>query len=142
MNRREFRRLADLRLADARALLAARRYAAAYYLAGYAVECGLKACIARRSRLYEFPPRNTQNLYTHDIDKLVIGAKLKGPLAHQKNNVEGFDENWTLVRAWTEESRYRIWSREQAEALVAATTDESATTEESAGVMAWIRRHW
>jgi hypothetical protein len=124
-------------------LLAGRRYSAAYYLAGYAVECGLKACIARQFRRSEFPPRNTQNLYTHEIDKLVIGAQLEGSLAEQKKNVRGFDENWSLVRAWTEQGRYQTWSRQQAEALLAAITEESSERPElSPGVMAWIRGHW
>jgi HEPN domain-containing protein len=47
MNRADLQSLSNLRLADARALLSAGRFAAAYYLAGYAVECALKACIAR-----------------------------------------------------------------------------------------------
>ena len=46
VNRWEFRELATLRLAEAKALLDAGLPDGAYYLAGYAVECGLKACIA------------------------------------------------------------------------------------------------
>lgn len=66
MNRRTFQQLSATRLADARALLAARRYAA-YYLAGYAVECALKACIAKQTRRYDFPPdpRSVSRIYTH-----------------------------------------------------------------------------
>jgi HEPN domain-containing protein len=143
VNRRDFRRLAEERLQDAQVLLTHRRYSAAYYIAGYAVECGLKACIARRSRLYEFPPQNTQNLYTHDLDKLVVGAKLEEPLAHQKRNIDGFEQNWKLVRAWSEESRYARWSQEEAAALFAAITDEWPENPAlSHGVMAWIRQNW
>jgi len=29
----------------------------AYYLAGYAVECAIKACIAKGTRRYEFPDK-------------------------------------------------------------------------------------
>ncbi len=43
MNRAELQRLAKDRLLDAKALFAARRWSGAYYLAGYAVECALKA---------------------------------------------------------------------------------------------------
>ncbi|MBV9327461.1 MAG: HEPN domain-containing protein [Chloroflexi bacterium] len=46
MNRAEYRRIARAKLADAQVLLRARRYDAAYYLAGYVVECGLKAWCA------------------------------------------------------------------------------------------------
>ena len=45
MTRPEWQRMAGERVRDASALLKVRRWSAAYYLAGYAVECGLKACI-------------------------------------------------------------------------------------------------
>lgn len=45
MNRVDFRQLAGLRIAEAKVLLDNNLYAGAYYLAGYAVECALKACI-------------------------------------------------------------------------------------------------
>ena len=35
-------------------MLAAGRYGAAYYIVGYAVECGLKACIAKLTQAEEF----------------------------------------------------------------------------------------
>ena len=48
--RAEWQTLADDRILDARAHLVAGvdRWSAAYYLAGYAVECGLKACVLAR----------------------------------------------------------------------------------------------
>jgi len=47
LNKTDLELLADLRLAEAAALLgmAPPMPDAAYYLAGYAVECALKACI-------------------------------------------------------------------------------------------------
>jgi len=45
VNKVEWRALAEARVLDAEALLAASRWPAAYYLIGYAVECGLKACV-------------------------------------------------------------------------------------------------
>ena len=47
MNRTDLQQPALTRLAEAKALLAAGFPAGAYYLAGYAVECALKACIAK-----------------------------------------------------------------------------------------------
>lgn len=137
MNRRDYCQLAELRLADAQVLLANRRYAAAYYLAGYAVECGLKACIARRFGLYEFPPRNTTNdLYIHSLEKLATNAKLAGLLDAQKRSVPGFVSNWSVVAAWNEQSRYQRWSRAEAETLLSAITDVPD------GVMEWIKLNW
>jgi len=45
VNRSEFQELVEVRLADADTLIKQGRYDAAYYLAGYAVECALKACM-------------------------------------------------------------------------------------------------
>jgi HEPN domain-containing protein len=47
--------LAEARLADAKVRLKNRRYDGAYYLAGYAIECALKACIAGRAKRHDFP---------------------------------------------------------------------------------------
>jgi HEPN domain-containing protein len=57
MDRGDFQRLAELRLKEAKALCAAGMYDGAYYLAGYAVECAIKACIAKRTKAEEFPPK-------------------------------------------------------------------------------------
>ncbi len=51
MNRSDFQRLTRLRLDEAKVLLANERYQGAYYLIGYAVECALKACIAKQTKL-------------------------------------------------------------------------------------------
>jgi HEPN domain-containing protein len=58
VNRAEFQRLAETRIADARALFEAGRNDAAFYLAGYAVECALKACIAKKTREHDFPAKS------------------------------------------------------------------------------------
>ncbi|MGC2744663.1 MAG: hypothetical protein WA672_15920 [Candidatus Angelobacter sp.] len=43
----DLQELAHLRLAEARLLLDGKSFAGAYYLTGLALECALKACIAR-----------------------------------------------------------------------------------------------
>ena len=45
MDRQDFQRLASLRRREAKNLLNSGLYDGAYYLSGYAVECGLKACL-------------------------------------------------------------------------------------------------
>ncbi len=55
MNRIDLQQLARARLREAEALLNAGEWSGAYYLAGYAVECGLKACIAKLTGLARFP---------------------------------------------------------------------------------------
>jgi HEPN domain-containing protein len=48
MNRTDLQTLARLRLTEAKVLLRAGQHAGAYYLAGYVIECALKACVAKQ----------------------------------------------------------------------------------------------
>ena len=50
LNRDNLQRVSDLRAEEARLLLDNGHYPGAYYLLGYAVECALKACIAKQVR--------------------------------------------------------------------------------------------
>jgi len=71
MNRTDLQALAEERLADAQALLASKRYGAAYYIVGYAVECGLKACIAKLTRAEDFYDKKlAQNIFKHDLKRV------------------------------------------------------------------------
>lgn len=84
-NRLEFQQIANERFIDAKALLAAGRYNGAYYLAGYAVECALKARIAKLTQAGDFPPKTRDGYYIHDLEKLAVTAGLK--------------KNWTPTRS-------------------------------------------
>jgi HEPN domain-containing protein len=53
--RKDFQRLADLRAGEAAFLAKGGREEGAYYLGGFAVECALKACIAKQTRRHDFP---------------------------------------------------------------------------------------
>ena len=76
MNRTDLQLLAEDRLKDAGVLLANGRFGAAYYLAGYAVECALKACIAKLTKAEDFPIKNsTSTVYIHDLKKLAATAR-------------------------------------------------------------------
>ncbi|MDR3622408.1 MAG: HEPN domain-containing protein [Paludisphaera borealis] len=48
LNHAELQRMTEERTRDAEVLLAGGRWAFAYYVAGYAVECALKACLLKR----------------------------------------------------------------------------------------------
>ena len=79
MNRLDFQKLAEIRIKEAKVLLDSSCYEGAYYLAGYAVECALKACVAQLTREHDFPPdkKELENIYTHNLDNLIVGAQLK-----------------------------------------------------------------
>lgn len=137
MNRLDFQRLAYERVRDADSLLFAGQWPGAYYLAGYAVECALKACVARLTNQHDFPDKVfAARCYTHNIETLVEAANLIALRnAEGKVNVP-FGKNWTLVKDWNEASRYLIWSEAQARKLYAAVNDPAT------GVFPWIAARW
>ncbi|MGD0499175.1 MAG: hypothetical protein ABSC23_12145 [Bryobacteraceae bacterium] len=81
MDRKDFQKLSRIRLREAKALASGGLPDGAYYLAGYALECALKACIAKATRRHEFPDRARANAsHTHDLPGLVKLAGLEEAL--------------------------------------------------------------
>ncbi len=106
LNRFDFQGLAVERLDDAAALLTSGRYACAYYVAGYAIECALKACIARKTQQYEFPSKDAPKYYVHDLAKLLSISGLESEFNSHAGKNPAFRANWALVKDWNEGSRY------------------------------------
>lgn len=138
MNRDDFRALAETRLSEAKSVLDAGFPDGADYLSGYAVECALKACIARRTREFDFPPRvsEVRDMYTPDLAKLVRIAGLEADRLLHLGACEVFTANWTTVKDWPEESRYARNSSDSALSLY-----DSITVPDH-GVLRWLRTHW
>ncbi len=136
MDRSEFQSLATERLDDAAALLKAGRYACAYYVCGYAVECALKACIARKTKQDEFPPRDAAKYYVHDIPKLLDIAGLGSEFAKEASQDPAFRANWAVVKDWSEESRYQGRQQQQAQESLGAVGDAQH------GVLRWLKGNW
>jgi HEPN domain-containing protein len=136
VNRRDFQELAQVRLIEAKALLDAGHCDGAYYLAGYAVECALKACISRLTLEGDFPDRRrVDDSYTHDFGRLVRAAALEEELSAAKLADQRFALNWSKVTDWNEGKRYeRI---EEAE----ATGLYEAISEQPSGVLRWLQRY-
>lgn len=139
MNRTEFRQLAEARAVDAKALLDAGRWAGSYYPAGYAVECGLKACIVARIEregvIFE-EKRFIEKSWTHNIDALVDAAGLQPQRIRAVTMNSTFGGYWLLVTAWSESDRYRWRTEAQARRMYEAVADHAN------GVLSWIRTHW
>ena len=137
MNRIELQRLAIERINDAKALLAARRWSGAYYVSGYAVECALKACIAKLMKSEEFPDKTfAEKCWTHNLQQLVGLAGLKAALDAAMRSDANLAENWDIVKDWIESSRYARTPKSQAEGLYAAITEKKH------GVMTWLKQLW
>jgi HEPN domain-containing protein len=137
MNRNDLRRLARIRIKEARVLLRAECYDGAYYLCGYAVECGLKACIAKATRRSEFPDlEKVKASYTHDLFALVKQAGLKLALEAEASGDPDFSRYWAVAKDWSEKARYIEHAEKKAKDLFQAVTDRQH------GVMRWLRKHW
>lgn len=137
MNRDDFRNLARTRRREARLLLQHRNYDGAYYLSGYVVECALKACIARKTKRYDFPDKDAVNKsYTHNLTQLIGQAGLDLELSEQMDSDELFAVNWAVVKDWSEASRYERHDRREARDLYSALTNRQH------GVLQWLRHHW
>jgi len=124
VNRKDFQSLARTRLAEAKTLLAADRFDGAYYLAGYAIECALKACIARRTQRHDFPDKKSVDAsHTHNLRDLVKVANLELVRLEEVKRDPAFGDNWDLVQEWSEQSRYRRVGAGMSQALVNAIGD-------------------
>src|SRR5262245_34144341 len=115
----ELRHLAEDRILDAAALLAANRWSCAYYVAGYAVECALKACIARLTNQDDFPRERkfVEECYTHDLERLLKAAGLKPAFDVEAAANPAFAVHWSVVKDWNEASRYEQNTQADAQTL-------------------------
>jgi hypothetical protein len=109
-----------------------------YYLLGYAVECGLKACVARQFRQDEVPEKTVViDFYTHRLDKLLGISGVKADLELRAGVDQTFHVNWNTVRDWSEASRYDHSTTEvKARDMLVAVTDPTT------GVMPWLKTQW
>ena len=146
MNRASFHQLPEVRIKEARALLAAEFPGGAYYLAGYAIECALKACIAKRTHEHDFPEKKLViDSHTHHLGKLLDLAGLSDLL---KKDVVGNIElklDWETVREWSEQSRYGLFDDDPIghwSGLASAQSLIDAVESKKGGVLRWIRQSW
>jgi HEPN domain-containing protein len=136
LTRRDFQRLADLRAKEAGLLAENRNEAGAFYLGGYAVECALKACIAKKTKRHEFPPKveDVRKVYTHNLEELLKLAGLDKQLEIDAKTNPNLGINWGVVKDWNEEKRYKA-SGLNGRDLHAAVSGPS-------GVLLWIKQRW
>ena len=137
MNRNDLQELSNARMREATILFDAGEYSGAYYLAGYAVECALKACIAKATQQYGFPDKDrAQRSYSHKPLDLMKVAELYDALESAMRSDQFLAANWTFVTEWSEQSRYEMWNLGKAAALLLAVSNPRG------GVLPWIQMHW
>jgi hypothetical protein len=80
-----------VRLGEARLLLDGKSFSGAYYLTGLAIECALRACIARSTEQYDFPDlKRLQNSWIHDLNQLLGTAGLTAHHAKKSDSDKRF----------------------------------------------------
>lgn len=137
MNRGDLQRLSAIREAEAKTLLAAGHYAGAYYLMGYAVECALKACIAKQVKEFDFPDKRlAQRVYTHDLKELMRWSGLESVMESELLRGSLVSRNWSVVSEWSEESRYTVDTEKRVDTFMKACGSEGT------GILPWIRERW
>ena len=134
--RKDFQRLTELRVKEAGALARSGNPQGAYYLAGLAVECALKACIAKKTKRHDFlpSPNHARGVYSHDLGDLLKLAGLADLLIHDTNNNYQLMESWVIIKAWSVDCRY------EASGLNGKAFVDSLNSPE--GVLTWIKLHW
>jgi hypothetical protein len=137
VNRIDFQQLASMRIEEAKVLLDQAEWSGAYYLAGYAVECALKACIAKLAKAEEYPDKEyAAKCFTHNIEKLIGLAGLKAQRDLDAPHGSERAGNWAAVKDWSELSRYQEKTQAEAEGLYDAITNAAN------GVFPWIVMRW
>jgi HEPN domain-containing protein len=109
VDRQQLQFLAKARIKEASILYKSGCFAGSYYLSGYAVECALKACIAKQTRKHDFPDRKlAQDAWVHDPEKLARTAGLLTKLSKEMQSNKALEMNWTTVKDWSETFRYEF----------------------------------
>lgn len=138
MNKSDLEALVDVRVKEAKLLLGNKCYEGAYYLLGYALECAIKACIAKQVREYDFPDKQLANAsYTHKLGDLLGVAGLKQKLQEKEKTDEDFKLNWAVANRWSEDARYEHTIEE-------ATVKDffEAITNNRSGILIWVKSWW
>jgi HEPN domain-containing protein len=138
VNRADLQALAQLRITEAQCLRGAGNYCGAYYLTGYAIECAFKAAIAKQIKEHDFPDKKLVNdSYTHNLEKLLDTSGLKKSLEEAMQASAALELNWSIVKDWSEEARYRHDITEpMAKDLMEACTSKPD------GVYQWLINWW
>jgi len=137
LKRSDCQKIAQVKLDDAILLFKNRRFSNSYYLAGYAVEIGLKACIARQIVRDTIPDKAfIEATHKHELRRLVSTAGLASHLKQQEDADPQFGAYWAIVAEWTPEKRYESVDSYSAQIMVQAIADPTT------GVFEWIKKHW
>jgi len=135
--KKDLETLSETRLDDAVQLFQIARYSAAYYLSGYAIELGIKACIASLFQANTIPEKSFVNaVYSHRLDELLGLTGIKREFQDDMKRDPALSAAWGVASKWTETSRYSMWDQFAAASMINAVGDQQH------GVLQWLKKHW
>ncbi len=130
----DFEGLAELRLREARCLVAGNEFDGARCLAGYAVECALKAVILKNFPAHTLlPPNVVKEVHVHNLAALLKLAQLEGALKESQAHLV----SWTVVKDWSEQLRYASGCKR-----ISAEGFLDAIDSTINGVLPWVKQRW
>jgi hypothetical protein len=137
LERTALQAIANAKLQDAELLFQNERYSNAYYLFGYAAEIAIKSRISRLFQPDTIPDKKfVQDIYSHDLNRLVALAGLSVDLTESRTASPVFDGHWSAVSDWNEASRYGMID------VFEATAMRNAMVDEEQGIFRWLQDRW
>jgi hypothetical protein len=134
ISERLLKNLSEMRIQDSITLWQQGRYSASYYLSGYCIELFLKSLIAKNFHQGFIPDKKFVNdIYTHDLNKLIALAGLKDTLNEKKKSDSVFAGYWRTIEDWNEEARYKETDKVESLAIINAINDNQN------GVLIWLK---
>jgi AbiV family abortive infection protein len=138
MNRQDLQAISRTRVREAKVLLENGNYSGSYYLMGYAIECAIKAAIAKQVNRHDFPDKNLAiESWKHDLRNLLQTAGLWAKFQTDIRSNAALNDNWAVIKDWNETYRYNVQvSGAQAKDLY------SACTARKNGMLSWLKNYW
>ena len=139
-NKGAYKKLAHIRLDEAKLLFTQGYYCGAFYLAGYSIECALKAKIAKNLRKFDIPDHKVvEKHFTHNLQDLLNQSELNAKLGRASKRNPQLSVNWDTIaglNGWSEESRYNEdVTKAEAQKLLDAVDDPKN------GILQWIEKN-
>ena len=103
------------------------------------MECAIKACLSKQMLQHNIPEKKfILDIYTHDLQKLIrFDDELSASFNDRKQLADNdFITNWSIVKDWSEQSRYKTYNENEAKELI------EAITKEEGGILPWIQQYW
>ena len=138
MNRKDLQVIAEKRIKEAKILFDNDCFEGAYYLAGYSIECALKACVAKQIKRHDFPDKKFINdSYTHKLNDLLGLAGIREKQKNKATQDQDFALNWAVVKDWSERDRYtKKVTKQKASDIIEAITNNQK------GIFQWLKTLW